>query len=54
MNDESPLLEIEDLQTWFYTDDGVGKAVDGVSYSIRQERPSVLSENRDAGNPSLR
>lgn len=35
MNNESPLLEIDDLRTWFYTDDGVSKAVDGVSYSIQ-------------------
>jgi len=33
---ESPvLLEIDGLRTWFHTDIGVAKAVDGVSYSIR-------------------
>ena len=29
-----PLLEIRDLQTHFFTDDGVVRAVDGVSYSL--------------------
>src|SRR5204863_2684485 len=29
-----PLLQIENLQTHFFTDDGVVRAVDGVSYEI--------------------
>ena len=46
MNGESPLLEIEDLRTWFYTDDGVAKAVDGVSYSIQPgETLGVVGES---------
>ena len=28
------LLEVKDLKTYFYTDAGVGKAVDGVSFSL--------------------
>ncbi|MCC7107517.1 MAG: ABC transporter ATP-binding protein [Chloroflexi bacterium] len=32
----SPLLEVEDLKTWFYTPDGVVKAVNGVSYTLNQ------------------
>src|SRR5439155_17508687 len=28
------LLQIEDLRTWFYTDAGIVKAVDGVSYGV--------------------
>jgi oligopeptide transport system ATP-binding protein len=30
----APLLEIRDLKTYFFTDDGVVKAVDGISYDI--------------------
>jgi len=30
-----PVLQIEDLQTHFFTTDGVVRAVDGVSYSVR-------------------
>ena len=31
---EEPLLEIKDLKTYFKTDEGLVRAVDGVSYSI--------------------
>jgi len=30
----TPLLEIEDLHTYFYTDNGVARAVDGVSFAV--------------------
>ena len=34
MVDDSNILEIEDLHTFFYTEQGVVKAVNGVSYSV--------------------
>ncbi len=32
---EAPLLDVRDLRTYFKTDDGIVKAVDGVSFSVR-------------------
>jgi oligopeptide/dipeptide ABC transporter ATP-binding protein len=32
----APLLEVQDLQTYFYTRDGVAKAVDGVSFHVHK------------------
>jgi len=32
--DEAPVLEISGLQTYFYTEEGVARAVDGVSFSL--------------------
>jgi len=31
---EKALLELKNLKTWFYTDEGIARSVDGVSYSI--------------------
>ena len=31
---QTPLLEIDGLRTWFFTTDGVTRAVDGVSLSV--------------------
>ena len=36
MRDESNVLEFDDLHTYFFTDVGVVKAVDGVSFAIPQ------------------
>ena len=33
---EDALLEVRDLRTYFYTDAGVGRAVDGVSFALRR------------------
>jgi len=33
-----PLIEVKDLKTYFYTEDGVGRAVDGVNFVIEPEK----------------
>ncbi len=38
IGDERPLLEIRDLRTYFYSQDGVSKAVDGVTYKVHQRK----------------
>lgn len=37
-DDQDTVLEVRDLQTFFHTEDGVAKAVDGVSFSLRRGR----------------
>lgn len=32
------LIEVKDLKTYFYTEDGVGRAVDGVDFTIEREK----------------
>jgi peptide/nickel transport system ATP-binding protein len=42
----APLLEIQDLKTYFFTDDGEVRAVDGVSYAIgERETLAVVGES---------
>ena len=37
-----PLLDVRNLHTYFYTDTGVARAVDGVSFSIEREQSVAL------------
>src|SRR5947209_17814708 len=41
-----PLLEVRDLKTHFRTDDGIVKAVDGVSFSVEKGKtPGIVGES---------
>ncbi|MDX6748377.1 ABC transporter ATP-binding protein [Geminicoccaceae bacterium 1502E] len=44
--DAPPLLEVRDLKTWFKTEDGLYRAVDGVSFAVRRGRTlAVVGES---------
>src|SRR5512137_898554 len=34
MSDNKPLLEVRNLKTYYYTEDGIVRAVDGVSFEV--------------------
>ena len=43
---ERPLLEVQDLKTYFYVEEGVLKAVDGVSFFVnREETLGLIGES---------
>ena len=49
------VLDIENLQTYFFTDEGIAKAVDGVSLSVARNKTlglvgeSGCAQGRDSG-----
>ena len=38
MSTPAPLIEVKDLRTYFHTEDGIGRAVDGISFTIAPEK----------------
>ena len=41
-SDQKPLLEVRNLKTVFYTEDGVVRAVDGVDFDIKRRKTLVI------------
>ena len=48
MTENAPTLSVEDLQTYFYTKDGVAKAVDGVNFTV--EKGQVMGLVGESGS----
>ena len=47
MQDGAPILEVQDLRTYFYTKAGIARAVDGVSFTV--ERGQILGLVGESG-----
>jgi len=46
MNHPDPVLKVTDLKTWFHTDGGIVRAVDGISFEVRRgETFALLGES---------
>ncbi|WDT78093.1 MAG: ATP-binding cassette domain-containing protein [Candidatus Manganitrophus sp.] len=46
MNNPDPVLKVRDLKTWFHTDGGTVRAVDGISFEVRRgETFALLGES---------
>ena len=52
MRDPNNIVEFDNLHTYFFTDIGTVKSVDGVSFDIRKERQSASSASPDAESRS--
>ena len=52
MHDPGNTLEIDDLHSYFFTDVGTVKSVDGVSFSVPTGKPSASWANPAAANRS--
>jgi ABC-type dipeptide/oligopeptide/nickel transport system ATPase component len=50
MNNNDIILSVDGLQTYFKTDDGVVKAVDGVTFTLRKGENWESLANRGAGS----
>ncbi len=44
------ILTVNDLKTYFQTEDGVVKAVDGITFTLEKGETSASSANREAEN----
>lgn len=54
MRDSRNVVEFDDLHTYFYTDIGTVKAVDGVTYDVPQGTTVGIVGESGCGNPLLR